>query len=186
LTRATRVGVALAGLLLAVLVASGAWLWWNYVPNRDQWVRTLHQVAAMALLVVAVALVVIAIVRRARIGAAGIVAAVGVLVTTGTAYIVGRLLPWDQIALWAVTVGSDVRGVKTTFDDSIKFVIVRGREVSASTYHWWAIAHLALSALVMLALLMVWLRSRDREVSRRPLPPPPAGPPPGLQAEPAE
>lgn len=174
MTRATRVGVALAGLLLAVLVASGAWLWWNYRPDRDQWIRTVHQVAAIAMLVVAVALVVIAIVRRARIGASGIVAAVGVFVTTGAAYVLGRLLAWDQLALWAVTVGGKhlPLGVAVTFDDRVKYILIDGREVSASTYHWWAIAHLALSALVVLALVMLWLRTRDGDVSRRPRPTP--------------
>ena len=46
MTRATRAGVALAGFLLAVLGVSGAWLWWNYRPDRDQWIRTVHQVTA--------------------------------------------------------------------------------------------------------------------------------------------
>jgi quinol-cytochrome oxidoreductase complex cytochrome b subunit len=177
LTRATRVGVALAAVLLAVLAASGAWLWWNYRPDRDQWIRTVHEVAAATLLVIAVALVVLSIVRRARTGAAGIVAAVGVLVTTGAAYVLGRLLPWNQLALWAVTVGSDVRGAQVTFDDRVKFIIVRGREVSASTYHWWAVLHLVLSALVLLALVMVWLRARERDIDR--LSPAPADEPVG-------
>jgi len=169
LTRVTRVGVALAGFLLVVLGASGAWLWWNYRPDRDQWIRTVHQVAAIAMLVIALALVVLAIVRRASAGAAGIVASVGVLVTTGAAYVIGRLLPWDQLALWAVAVGKNFPlGAAATFDDRVKFIIVRGREVAASTYHWWAIAHLALSVLVLLALVLVWLRARGRETTTAP------------------
>lgn len=186
MTRATRVGVALAGLLLVVLGASGAWLWWNYRPDRDQWIRTVHQVASVVLLVVAVALVVLAIVRRASAGARGIVAAVGVLVTVGGAYVIGRLLPWDQLALSAVIAPKDFPyGIDVTFDDRVKYILLRSREVSASTYHWWAVAHLVLSALVVLALVMVWLRGRDRGVSRRPLSPPPAEPPRGLEPEPA-
>jgi cytochrome bd-type quinol oxidase subunit 2 len=171
LTRATRVGVALAGFLLVVLGASGAWLWWNYRPDQDEWIRTVHQVAAVAILVVAVALVVLAIVRRASGGAAGIVASVGVLVTTGGAYVIGRLLPWDQLALSAVIAPKDFPyGIDVTFDDRVKFILLRSREVSPSTYHWWAIAHLVLSVLVVLALVMVWLRARARVVS----PPSPA------------
>jgi hypothetical protein len=171
LTRATRVGVALAGLLLAVLVASGAWLWWNYRPDRDQWIRTVHQVAAIALLVVAVLLVVLAIARRARAGAAGIVAAVGVFVTTGAAYVLGRLLPWDNLALFAVSNRGLGYGVAATFDDRVVSIGVRSRAVSPSTYHWWAVLHLVLSALVAVALVLTWLSSRDRGVSR-PLPSP--------------
>lgn len=183
MTRVTRVGVALAGFLLVVLGASGAWLWWNYRPGHDQWIRTVHQVAAIAMLVVALALVVLAIVRRASAGAAGIVASAGVLVTTGAAYVIGRLLPWDQLALWAVVGGKNFPlGAAATFDDRVKFVIVRGREVAASTYHWWVIAHVVLGALVVLALVMVWLRARGGEVSRRRLPPP-AEPPPGVEPQ---
>jgi quinol-cytochrome oxidoreductase complex cytochrome b subunit len=168
LTRASHAGIALAGVLLVVLGASGAWLWWNYRPDQDEWIRVVHQVASVLLLVDAVALVVVAIVRRANLGARGILAAVGVLVTVGATYVTGRLLPWDQLALWAVVSRRDLPlGVAATFDDRVRFILLRSREVSASTYHWWAIAHLVLSALVLLAVVMVWLRARDRVVSRR-------------------
>jgi hypothetical protein len=174
LTRATRVGVALAGLLLAVLVASGAWLWWDYRPDRDQLIRTVHQVAAVALLVVAVAVVILAVVRRARIGAAGVVASVGVLLTVGAAYVLGRLIAWDALGLHAVRL--DVAGVDGALDSAVFVVAVDGREVSPSTYATWAYAHLTLSALVVVALVLVWLRSRDRDVSPRPGPAPAPAP----------
>jgi quinol-cytochrome oxidoreductase complex cytochrome b subunit len=181
LTRATRGGVALAGLLLAVLTASGTWLWWDYRPDRDQWIRTVHQVAAVVLLAVAVALVILAVVRRARIGAAGVVASIGVFVTVGAAYALGRLLPWDQIALSTVVARRDfAQGAAVIFDDRVKFVILGAREVSPSTYRWWAVTHVVLSALVVVALVLLWLRSRDRGVSRprRPAAAPAAAPAP--------
>jgi hypothetical protein len=178
LTRATRVGIAAAGVLLAVLAASGAWLWWEYRPDRDQWVRTLHQVSAIALLAVAVVLVALAVLRRGTSGAPGIVAGVGVLVTVGGAYVLGRLLPWDGLALGAVRSANDVpSGVAATFHDRVRIVVIDGREVSPSTYHWWAIAHLALAALVVVALVLLWLRTRDRGVSRPRPAPAPAVPP---------
>jgi hypothetical protein len=179
LTRATRAGVALAGCLLVVLGASGAWLWWNYQPDRDQWIRTVHQFAAVALLVVAVALLVLAIARRARVGASGVVAAVGGFVTVGAAYVLGRLLAWDALALHAVV--TDVAGVAGALDPSVAVVAIDGREVAPSTYEVWAWSHLVLSVLAVLALVMVWLRTRDGDVSRR-LPPTPA---PAPEPEPA-
>jgi quinol-cytochrome oxidoreductase complex cytochrome b subunit len=173
LTRTTRVGVALAGFLLVVLGASGAWLWWNYRPDRDEWIRTTHQVAAVALLVVAVALVVLAILRRARTDATGIVAALGALATVGASYVTGRLLPWDQFALWAVVAGKDIQyGVAGTFDHRLKFLIVRSREVSVGAYQFWAISHVVLGALVALTIVLVWWRTK-REAS----PEPPSSPP---------
>jgi quinol-cytochrome oxidoreductase complex cytochrome b subunit len=177
-TRATRVGVALAALLLVVLAASGAWLWWNYLPGRDEWIRVVHQAAAIALLVVAVALAGLAILRRGRSGAPGVVAGLGVLVTVGAVYVLGRLLAWDQLALDAVTTGRGASGgVALTFDSAVKYVLIDGRQVSASTYHWWAVLHLVLSGLVVAALVLVWWRTRDRAVSRRPPSPAPAAPP---------
>jgi hypothetical protein len=157
--------VVVATALLGVLGASGAWLWWNYRPDHDQWVRTTHQVAAIALLVVAVVLVVLAILRRAGAGASGIVAALGVLATVGASYVTGRLLPWDQFALWAVIAGKDMQyGVAGTFDDRLKFLIVRSREVSIGTYQFWAISHVVLGVLVALTIVLVWWRTK-RDVS---------------------
>jgi hypothetical protein len=144
-----------------VLAASGAWLWWNYRPDRDQWVRDVHQAAAVALLVVAVALLILAIVRRARAGIPGIVAAIGLFVTVGAAYVLGRLLAWDALALHAVV--KDVSGVAGALGSSVAVVSVDGRTVAPSTYRWWAYSHLVLSALVVVALVMVWLRIGDRD-----------------------
>ncbi len=153
----------LAGVLLVVLTASGAWLWWNYRPDRDQWIRTVHQVTAIALLVVALALVVIAILRRARTGASGIVAAVGMFVTVGAAYVLGRLLAWDALGLH--TAVRDVAGVDGALSSAVLVVSIDGREVTPSTYQTWAYSHLVLSGLAVLALVMVWLRCKDRTVA---------------------
>ena len=62
---------------------------------------------------VAVVLVVLAIVRRDEHGRGGDRRVVGVLVTTGAAYVTGRLLPWDQLALSAVTRRSDFPSAST-------------------------------------------------------------------------
>jgi quinol-cytochrome oxidoreductase complex cytochrome b subunit len=151
-----------AALLLAVLAASGAWLWWDYRPDRDQWIGTVHQIAAFALLVAALALLVLAIIRRGRVHAPGIVAALGVFVTVGAAYVIGRLLPWDSLLLHAVVAGDDVSGVRAALGPAVGVVGVDGRAVSPSTYEAWAYAHLVLSALVVVALILVWFRTRDR------------------------
>jgi quinol-cytochrome oxidoreductase complex cytochrome b subunit len=177
-TRATHIGVALASLLLVTLAASGAWLWWNYLPGGDEWIRVVHQATAIALLVDAALLVVLAILRRGRTGATGVVAGLGVFATVGAAYVLGRLLAWDQLALWAVTTGrSSSGGVALTFESQVKYVLIDGRQVSASTYHWWAVLHLVLAVLVVGALVLLWMRTRDPAVSRRRPSPAPASPP---------
>ena len=162
MTRATRIAVALAGVLLVVLGASGAWLWWDYRPDEEQWIRDAHRVAALALLVVAVGLLVLAILRRRQLRVPGVLAAVGGFVTVGAAYLTGRLLPWDSLALRAVTTGADVTGVRAGFGSDVVVVGIDGRGVSSSTYEAWAYAHLVLSALVVVALALVWLRAAER------------------------
>ncbi len=132
----------------------------------------------------AVAALVLVIGRRVRSGVRGIVAATGVLVTALAAAITGYLLPWDQLALWAVTVGSDIRGVQAPFRAEVKYILIGSHEVSPGTYRFWAVAHVVLGVLVAATLVLLWMRSRARDVSRRPLSPPPAGPPPGLEAQP--
>jgi nitrate/nitrite transporter NarK len=119
----------------------------------------------------------VAILLRARTGATGIVAGVGGFVTVGAAYVLGRLVAWDGLGLHAVV--RDVAGVDGALDPSVFVVSVDGRTVSPSTYRWWAVAHLVLSALAVLSLVMLWLRTRDREVSRRRSSPTPVPEPPG-------
>jgi hypothetical protein len=162
-----------AGVLLVALAASGAWLWWEYRPDREHWVGVVHEAAAVGLLAVAVVLVALAVVRRGVAGAPGVLAGAGVLVTVGAAYVLGRLLPWDQVAL--ASAGSSAEaGVALTFDSAVRSVVLDGRVVSPSTYHWWAWAHVALSALAVVALGLLWLRTRDAPVSRREPAPTPA------------
>jgi hypothetical protein len=160
LTRATRAGIALAGVLLVVLGASGAWLWWNYRPDRDQWIRTTHQVAAIAVLVVAVVLACLAILRRRQTRASGVVASIGLLVAIAAAYVLGRLIAWDGLGFHAVV--SEAKGVDTALQSSVFVISVDGHTVSPSTYATWAYAHLVLAGLAVVALLLVLLRLRER------------------------
>jgi quinol---cytochrome c reductase cytochrome b subunit, bacillus type len=178
---------------LVVLAVTGVWLWFRYVPSAssawpgtrapatdESWIRTTHRLVSFLVVTLAVTALALVIGRRVRSGVRGIVAATGVLVTALAAAITGYLLPWDQLALWAVTVGSDIRGVQAPFRAEVKYILIGSHEVSPGTYRLWAVAHVVLGVLVAATLVLVWLRSRAGDVSRRPLSPPPAGPPPGL------
>ncbi|HEY3673999.1 MAG TPA: cytochrome b N-terminal domain-containing protein [Acidimicrobiia bacterium] len=182
---------------LTVLATTGVWLWFRYLPSAssawpgtrapahdESWIRTAHRVVAYLVVVLAVVALVLAIGRRVRSGVRGVVAGTGVLVTALAASFTGYLLPWDQLALWAVSVGSDIRGVQAPFRAEVKYIIVGSHEVSPSTYRFWAVSHVVLGVLVAATVVLVWLRSRARDVSRRPLSPPPAAPPPGLEPQP--
>jgi quinol-cytochrome oxidoreductase complex cytochrome b subunit len=170
---AARVLVVLATLTMVVLAASGAWLWFEYHPGPSHTIRVVHQIATIVLVVLAVGLLFVAIARRLALKLAGIVAAVGVLVTALAAVVTGRLLPWDQLALNAVSTGDDIdRGVRAVADSRVVFVLLDGREITPSTYQFWAYAHLALGLLVVATLVLAWMRTREPpgqpEVATRP------------------
>jgi quinol-cytochrome oxidoreductase complex cytochrome b subunit len=158
---AARILIGVTALLLVVLFGSGAWLWFEYHPGPSATLRVVHQVASIALVVVAAGLLFVAIARRLALRAAGIIAAVGVLLTTLAAVVTGRLLPWDQLALSAVSTGDDIdRGVRAVADSRVVFVLLDGREITPSTYQFWAYAHLALGLLVIATIVLAWMRTR--------------------------
>jgi hypothetical protein len=149
------------GLLVLALIASGAWLWFRYTP-RANWISEAHRISAWALVVVAVITVVVVIVDRTGQAARGVVASLALLGAVVAAALTGSLVAWDQLALWAVTVGrpGDLTGVSAATGDQVKYVIAGGRELSPSSYRSWSYAHLALVALVIAAFVLVWLRVR--------------------------
>jgi quinol-cytochrome oxidoreductase complex cytochrome b subunit len=98
--------------------------------------------------------------RRIRAGGRGVVAGVAVVATAVAASLTGYLLPWDQLALWAVTAGKNIGGAQAVFGATVKYVLVDGREVSPGTYRFWAIAHVVLGVLVAVAVLLAWLRTQ--------------------------
>lgn len=70
----------------------------------------------------------------------------------------GYLLPWDQLALWAVTVGTNMTGFTPVFGDNVRFVLLDGVEVSTATLRTWLLIHVLL--LPLLAALVVGIAAR--------------------------
>ena len=185
---ATRVCLGLLAGAVVVLAASGVWLWFNYLPTAAQawptlkgphavsWVRQVHRVASSVVIWLALACLVLLVIRRVRTGGRGVVAGVALLVTALAASFTGYLLPWDQLALWAVTVGTNMRGIQPLFDSRAKYILIGSHEVSPSTYHFWAISHLVLGLLVAAAASLAWMRTHES----RPAPEPDADPEPEL------
>lgn len=168
----------LLAVALLVLAVSGAWLWFRYQPtaaaafpsirtpvHSSSWIRTVHRIASGLTVVLALVVVVLVIGRRIRAGGRGVVAGSAVMATALAASFTGYLLPWDQLALWAVTVGTDMRGVQATYDSRVKYILLGSREVSVDAYHFWSIAHVVLGVLVAGAVVLAWLRIRPRQVA---------------------
>ena len=60
---------------------------------------------------------------------------IGVILLTLTLLLsfTGYLLPWDQLSLWAVTVGTNMIGYTPVFGDQVKFVLLGGKEIGNET-----------------------------------------------------
>ena len=60
---------------------------------------------------------------------------IGVILLTLTLLLsfTGYLLPWDQLALWAVTVGTNMMGYTPVFGTQVRFVLLGGVEIGTDT-----------------------------------------------------
>lgn len=73
----------------------------------------------------------------------------------------GYLLPWDQLALWAVTVGTNMAGFVPVFGDQVKFALLGSVEVTADTILRWYVLHvLALPFIIVIFMAVHFWRVR--------------------------
>ncbi|MFN8026114.1 MAG: hypothetical protein U0W40_07105 [Acidimicrobiia bacterium] len=167
-----RLGVALAvvlGLDLVVLVVSGVFLAFRYLPDAASpsdtvgVARTAHAVSAWVAVVGVVAAVVVLVAARADVRRRALFWCGAVLVVGSVGYglVTGAGLAWDQLALWAVTTGNHVpRGV-LALPDTVKFVLVGSDELSRGDFTTAAWIHVLVLPLVFLcAAAMVWWSTR--------------------------
>jgi quinol-cytochrome oxidoreductase complex cytochrome b subunit len=80
----------------------------------------------------------------------------------------GYLLPWDQLAIWAITVGSNIAGAAPTLGGQVRFVMLGGFEVGPSTLIRFYTLHVI--ALPLLAAIFMsvhfWRIRRDGGLAR--------------------
>ncbi len=179
LARAQRILLAAVVVMGAVLAVTGVWLTFNYRPSAAQawsdvpdadiatdWPRLVHQMATVVLVPLVVAFLVVGAVASERWRSA-----TALLVTTLTLAYTGTLLPWDQLALWAVTVGTNYQGMfGAAFDDDVRFVLLNGAEISQATLALWLVVHAAVLPVVFAGLLA--LAGCTRRPSGSPATPP--------------
>lgn len=158
----------------AVLVTSGVALLFLYRPSPaagnpladgatlSDWLRVVHRTSAGVLAVVVLVWLVTSLVRR-RAAVAALAAAAALLV--GAGWLSGWWLPWDQLALWSVTVGERLTGHLLLWDDRVRFVVVGGEEVSVE---WLRAATLVHAAVIPLLLVVAAAlgRRHDRRAGR--------------------
>jgi len=69
----------------------------------------------------------------------------------------GYLLPWDQLAYWAVTVGTSMADFVPFFGDAIRNILLGGNEVGETTLLRFYVLHVAVLPTLIVAALMVHL-----------------------------
>lgn len=74
----------------------------------------------------------------------------------------GLLLPWDQVALEAVTVAERFDGYGFLVDDSARFALIDGAEVSIETLRTVMALHLALGVVLAATVVAALLARRPR------------------------
>jgi quinol-cytochrome oxidoreductase complex cytochrome b subunit len=157
---ATAAAVGVVGAEIVVLIATGAWLTWHYLPVQSG-VRIGHRVAAFSLvpsLLVATVLVAASLARRPGGGGWRHLLYPASIAFALVASATGFLLPWDQLALWAVTTGRDYQGFTWLIDDrryTVRFAIAGGAEVSNSLLRTLLVVHVVGGVLVIGAVATV-------------------------------
>jgi quinol-cytochrome oxidoreductase complex cytochrome b subunit len=147
-----------------VLAVTGIVLSRSYVPHSGAGWITWHRAAASALLPALIVLLLATLRSRWRLVLA-VVVAIGLSPVAG---ITGRNLAWDQLALWAVTVGdASLRGIwHPAFDDKIRFVLTHGVELDKGEYRTTIALHLV-TLPVATALAGIAARRHIATVTRR-------------------
>lgn len=179
-------------LLFAILCATGILLMFYYVPSPERayrsmqdlryvvpygtFLRNLHHWAAHAMIVTAA-------LHMARVFFTGgfkgtrqfnwVVGVVLLVLTLGFSF-TGYLLPWDQLAYWAITVGTNMAAAVPLLGRPIRFVLLGGNVVGANALLRFYVLHCAVLPVLTLLFLAVhfWRVRKDGGISGPPLPEP--------------
>ena len=80
----------------------------------------------------------------------------------------GYLLPWDQIAYWAITIGTNMGGYAPLFNTPTKLMLLGGLEVGQNTLLRFYVLHIMVFPLVAAIFLAVhfWRIRKDGGITR--------------------
>ena len=79
----------------------------------------------------------------------------------------GYLLPWDQIAYWAITIGTNMGGYAPLFNTPTKLILLGGLEVGQNTLLRFYVGHVVFLPLIAATFLAVhfWRIRKDGGIS---------------------
>ena len=139
-----------------VVASTGVYQAFEYYPRGSQWWSDVHRAASILLVLLLLAALFVWLRNRATL-CRGVVQVLALLVGTIAviaAFVTGPTIHWEQLALWKVTVGSEIGGV---FEDGIKFVVADGQVHGVDTFRRSVWAHVVvLPVLFVGALAVVW------------------------------
>ncbi len=177
--------------LFVILVVTGVLLMFYYVPSTTQaydrmldlrgtvafgiFLRNMHRWSAHGM----VAMVFLHMCRVFLTGAYkkprefNWVIGVGLFLVTLFLSFTGYLLPWDQLAFWAITVGTSIAGYAPLIGKQIQFVLLGDTSVGQEALLRFYVLHVAVLPAVLVLLMGVhfWRIRKDGGLSR---PEPPA------------
>jgi quinol-cytochrome oxidoreductase complex cytochrome b subunit len=183
----TTLGLGLISLyLFLILIATGVLLMFYYVPATDyayqnmkdlefvvtagQVLRNMHRWAAHLMV-----LFVFLHMCRAFYTAAykpprefnWVVGVTLFLLTLGLSF-TGYLLPWDQLAYWAITVGTSIAGYAPVIGKKLKYMFLGGHVVGESALIRFYVLHVILLpiAAIMLIAVHMWRVRKDGGLAR--------------------
>ena len=161
--------------LFGSLILSGVYLMFFYVPSPGsaytniqtiqtevafgQYVRNVHRWSAH-LMVLAVAAHMAKVFYRGAYKAPrefNWVIGVILLLLTLLMSFTGYLLPWDQLAFWAVTVGTEMAGYAPFVGGQVQGILMGGETVGSATLLRFYVLHVAVLPTVLIFVLMIHL-----------------------------
>ncbi len=91
-----------------------------------------------------------------------VIGVVLLLLTLGLSF-TGYLLPWDQLAFWAITVGTNIAAYAPVVGDQVKYLLLGGHVIGPMTLLRFYVLHCVMLPLAMVALisLHVWRVRKD-------------------------
>jgi quinol-cytochrome oxidoreductase complex cytochrome b subunit len=170
-----------AAILFVILSVTGLALMFYYVPYPPEAYRSMKDLQFVVTFGIilrnmhrwsAHAMVIVVFLHMCRVFWTGsykpprefnwIVGVLLLLLTLGLSF-TGYLLPWDQLAFWAITVGTNIAAYAPVVGDQVKFLLLGGHVIGPVTLLRFYVLHCVILPLAMLLLvsLHVWRVRKD-------------------------
>jgi quinol-cytochrome oxidoreductase complex cytochrome b subunit len=178
----------ISAVLFALLTLTGMVLMFLYVPSVERayqsikdiefvvafgwYLRAVHRIAAhLMVAVVLLHMVRVFLTAAYRNGVAfqqnrplNWILGVGLLLSTLLLSFTGYLLPWDQLAYWAITVGTNIASAAPLIGERIRFILLGGSIIEQNTLIRFYVLHCFFLPVIVL-FLFVWHMWRVRKES---------------------